>query len=57
MSTLFSNTPSVTVLDNRGLSVRDIAYYRHPNEPTTTRTRITHHQYDTRGTRWDSLRL
>uniref|UniRef100_UPI0009B9B0AB cytotoxic necrotizing factor Rho-activating domain-containing protein n=1 Tax=Vibrio campbellii TaxID=680 RepID=UPI0009B9B0AB len=50
MSTsLFSNTPSVTVLDNRGLSVRDIAYYRHPNEPTTTQTRITHHQYDTRG--------
>ncbi|OBU42129.1 type IV secretion protein Rhs [Photobacterium damselae] len=50
MSTsLFSNTPSVTVLDNRGLSVRDIAYYRHPNEPTSTRTRITHHQYDTRG--------
>lgn len=49
MSTLFSNTPSVTVLDNRGLSVRDIAYYRHPDEPTTTQTRITHHQYNTRG--------
>ncbi|ELA9298408.1 RHS repeat-associated core domain-containing protein [Vibrio parahaemolyticus] len=49
-TSLFSNTPSVTVLDNRGLSVRYIAYYRHPNEPTTTQTRITHHQYDTRGT-------
>ncbi|WP_080767808.1 RHS repeat domain-containing protein [Vibrio campbellii] len=49
MSTLFSNTPSVTVLDNRGLSVRDIAYYRHPDEPGTTQTRITHHQYDIRG--------
>ncbi len=31
MSTsLFSNTPTVTVLDNRGLTVRDNAYYRLP---------------------------
>lgn len=50
MSTsLFSNTPSVTVIDNRGLPVRDIAYYRHPDEPNTTQTRITHHQYNIRG--------
>ncbi|MCZ6249651.1 MULTISPECIES: hypothetical protein [Vibrio] len=48
-TSLFSNTPSVTVLDNRGLSVRDIAYYRHPDEPTTTQARITHHQYNIRG--------
>ncbi|MGT9851954.1 RHS repeat-associated core domain-containing protein [Vibrio parahaemolyticus] len=48
-ASLFSNTPPVTVLDNRGLSVRDIAYYRHPDKPTTTQARITHHQYNTRG--------
>ncbi|PST99844.1 RHS repeat-associated core domain-containing protein [Photobacterium iliopiscarium] len=49
MSTsLFSNTPSVTVIDNRGLPVRDIAYYRHPDELNTTQTRITHHQYNIR---------
>lgn len=26
----FSNSPTVTVLSNRGLTIRDIAYYRHP---------------------------
>ncbi|MBD2824816.1 RHS repeat protein [Xenorhabdus szentirmaii] len=46
---LYSKTPSVTVLDNRGLRVRDIAYHRHPNTPDTTDQRITRHQYDTRG--------
>ena len=31
MSTsLFSQTPTVTVLDNRGLTVRDVAYQRIP---------------------------
>lgn len=31
MSTsLFSKTPMVTLLDNRGLTVRNIAYHRHP---------------------------
>lgn len=50
MSTsLFSKTPSVTVLDNRGLTVRDIAYHRHPDTPDTTGERITRHQYDARG--------
>lgn len=37
------------VVDNRGLAVRDIAYYRHPDALDTTQTRITHHQHDTRG--------
>lgn len=50
MSTsLFSKTPSVTVLDNRGLTVRDIAYHRHPGSPDVTSERITRHQYDARG--------
>jgi insecticidal toxin complex protein TccC len=50
MSTsLYSNTPAVTVLDNRGLLVRVIAYYRHPSSPDVTSERITHHQYDARG--------
>lgn len=50
MSTsIFSNTPSVTVLDNRGLTVRDIAYHRHPDSPDVTSERITRHRYDARG--------
>ncbi|OWY74323.1 RHS repeat domain-containing protein [Pantoea sp. AMG 501] len=42
-------TPTVTVLDNRGLTVRSIAYCRHPDAPDVTRERITRHQYDARG--------
>ena len=50
MSTpLFSKTPTVTVFDNRGLTVRDIAYHRHPGSPDVTSERITLHQYDARG--------
>ncbi|QDL35694.1 RHS repeat protein (plasmid) [Serratia liquefaciens] len=50
MSTsLFSNTPSVIVLDNRGLTVRDLAYHRHPDTPEVTSERITRHRYDARG--------
>ncbi|EIV1877119.1 RHS repeat protein [Salmonella enterica] len=50
MSTsLFRKTPTVTVLDNRGLTVRDIAYHRHPGAPDVTSERITRHQYDARG--------
>lgn len=48
-TSLFSKTPSVTVLDNRGLTVRDIAYHRHPGSPDVTSERITRHQYDARG--------
>jgi insecticidal toxin complex protein TccC len=46
---LYSRTPTVTVLDNRSLTVRDIAYHRHPGSPDFTSERITRHQYDTRG--------
>lgn len=50
MSTsLFSRTPTVTVLDNRSLTVRNIAYYRHPESPDVTSERITRHRYDDRG--------
>ncbi|SQA99608.1 Uncharacterised protein [Cedecea neteri] len=50
MSTsLFSKTPSVTVLDNRGLSVRNIEYHRHPDTPATTDERLTRHTFDASG--------
>ncbi|CAI1078449.1 Uncharacterized conserved protein [Serratia entomophila] len=50
MSTsLFSSTPSVAVLDNRGLLVRELQYYRHPDTPEETDERITCHQHDERG--------
>jgi len=45
----FSNTPTVTVPDNRGLTVRNIAYHRHPDTPDVTSMRITRHRYNARG--------
>ncbi|MDQ0431209.1 uncharacterized protein RhaS with RHS repeats [Pantoea agglomerans] len=46
MSTsFFSKTPTVTILDNRSLTVREIAYYRHPDSPDVTSERITRHHY------------
>lgn len=48
-TSLFSKTPTITVLDNRRLTIRDIQYYRHPDLPDHTETRITRHQYDARG--------
>lgn len=50
MSTsLFSKTPDVTVLDNRALTVRDVAYHRHPDTPDVADVRITRHQHNARG--------
>ena len=46
---LFHRTPAVSVLDNRGLTVREIQYHRHPDTPETTDERITRHRYDSRG--------
>lgn len=46
---LYSKTPTVTVLDNRGQTVRDIAYHRHPDTPGVTSVHITRHRYDVRG--------
>lgn len=48
-TSLFGNTPSVIVSDNRGLPVRELQYYRHPDTPAVTEERITHNQYDERG--------
>lgn len=48
-TSLFSKTPSVTVLDNRGLTTRYIAYHRHPSIKDVTNERIIRHQYDARG--------
>ncbi|XTZ38639.1 RHS repeat-associated core domain-containing protein [Salmonella enterica] len=48
-TTLFSKTPTVTVLDNRALSIREIAWQRHPDSPDTTDERITRNHYDVRG--------
>ncbi|MFS2224059.1 RHS repeat protein, partial [Pantoea sp. B65] len=45
----YRDTPSVIVLDNRGISVRELLYFRHPDTPTVTEERITRHQYDARG--------
>ncbi|WP_081946037.1 RHS repeat-associated core domain-containing protein [Cedecea neteri] len=47
--TLFSHTPSVTVLDNRGLSIRNIEYHRHPDTPATTDERLSCQRYNHRG--------
>ncbi|ACK45138.1 RHS repeat domain-containing protein [Shewanella baltica] len=49
IKSLFSKTPSVKVLDNRGLTVSDIAYHRHPDLPQVTNERITRYQYDDSG--------
>lgn len=48
-TSLFSKTPTVTILDNRGLTARDIAYHRHPDQQDVTNERIIRHQYDARG--------
>lgn len=47
--TLFSNTPTVTVVDNRGLTVRQIAWHHHPDAPDVSDERITYHRYNMSG--------
>ncbi|HYQ53117.1 MAG TPA: RHS repeat domain-containing protein [Pseudomonas sp.] len=46
---LHRNTPSVAVLDNRGLVARTIDYHRHPDSLALTEARITRQQHDARG--------
>ena len=48
-------TPDVTVLDNRGLSIGELQYHRHPDTPDKTDERITRHQYDARGALMHSI--
>ncbi|WP_261653613.1 RHS repeat domain-containing protein [Erwinia mallotivora] len=47
-ASLFSKTPAVKVIDNRGLAVREVTYHRHPDSPRITDERITRHRYDER---------
>lgn len=46
---LHRGTPEITVMDNRGLSVRTICYHRLPGSPTVTDERITRHNFNSRG--------
>ncbi|WP_060507479.1 RHS repeat-associated core domain-containing protein [Pseudomonas sp. NBRC 111124] len=43
------NTPTGTVTDNRGLTVRTVEYLRRPDKPEVTDQRITYHQFNARG--------
>ncbi|KAA1187616.1 RHS repeat protein [Photorhabdus heterorhabditis] len=47
-SKLYQHTPSVSVYDNRGLTIRNIDFHRTFAEGNTD-TRITRHQYDAHG--------
>ncbi|MGJ0623513.1 RHS repeat-associated core domain-containing protein [Xenorhabdus bovienii] len=47
--TLYTKTPKVMVLDNRGEIVREIGYHRHPDTPQATDVRITRHQFNALG--------
>ncbi|MBG6047260.1 RHS repeat protein [Proteus mirabilis] len=46
---LHTRTPTVVVLDNRGSTVREIHYCRHPDTINKTDERITRHHYHARG--------
>lgn len=46
---LHTKTPELTVLDARGLIIRNVNYYRHPATLGNTETRITRHEYNQRG--------
>lgn len=48
-TSLYSNTPTIIVRDNQGLTVRTLTYHRHPDTPDSTDERITRHRYDARG--------
>ncbi|MFJ4434086.1 RHS repeat-associated core domain-containing protein [Pseudomonas sp. NPDC089395] len=43
------NTPTVTVLDNRGLVARTIDYHRHPDTLSLTEPRISRQRHDAKG--------
>ncbi|PYY67806.1 type IV secretion protein Rhs [Pseudomonas jessenii] len=51
-----AHTPSVSVVDSRGLAVRSVAYCRHPLTPSSVETRITRNHFDAAGRQvasWD----
>jgi len=45
---IHGHTPTLKVVDARGLAVRNVAYCRHPLDPSTE-TRITRNHFDTAG--------
>ncbi|UBM27366.1 RHS repeat protein [Pseudomonas sp. p1(2021b)] len=49
VSALNKSTPTVTVVDNRGLTVRIVTYHRHPDVPQAAEQRSTWHCHDARG--------
>lgn len=51
----YNRTPDITVFNNQGLVVRDIAYYRHPDALNHTDERITRHSYTAGGFPLSSL--
>ncbi|MBG2877658.1 RHS repeat protein, partial [Proteus alimentorum] len=46
---LNTSTPTVVVYDNRGLTIREINYCRHPDTINKTDERITRHHFHARG--------
>ncbi|HGJ5890274.1 MAG TPA: RHS repeat domain-containing protein [Arsenophonus apicola] len=48
-TSLFNNTPTITVQDNRGQTVRQIQYLRHPDTPDKRDEFITRYQYNALG--------
>ncbi|WP_416413737.1 RHS repeat protein [Pantoea sp. App145] len=48
-SSLFSNTPSLQVIDGRGRTICCVEYYRHPDTPDHTAVYVTRHLHNTRG--------
>ncbi|QLK87465.1 hypothetical protein E3U36_03530 [Arsenophonus endosymbiont of Aphis craccivora] len=48
-SSLLKGKPTIKIVDNRGLTVREIDYHRHPDSPNITNERITRHQYNAHG--------
>lgn len=49
MQELHKNTPEVVIFDNRGNTVRNIAFHRHPDTPDITDERIIRHTYNLAG--------
>uniref|UniRef100_UPI0036DAE44F toxin n=1 Tax=Photorhabdus sp. RM323S TaxID=3342828 RepID=UPI0036DAE44F len=52
--TVYAGTPTVNVLDNRGLTVREIVFHR-AKAGDDTDIRISHHQYDLHGNLTQSI--
>lgn len=48
-STFHQKTPALTVLDSRGLPVRELDWYRHPDTPDSQQIRITRHAFTPAG--------